>query len=145
MMVSDTTYTPPWQALHSSCLPAPFTGEDEWCPYCGVRVACGVGIDESHHGLLLGIGPDNAFVCRCQHAGGHRNGSIGDHRTVRDQQGVKCFVDTPFHVSQPLGKPTDIDLDNKALLDKTREEFSQEPVFGPFADWQEAMRRKLAN
>ena len=65
MMVSDTTYTPSWQALHSSCLPASFTGEDEWCPYCGVRVACGVGIDESHHGLLLGIGPDNAFVCRC--------------------------------------------------------------------------------
>ena len=64
---------------------------------------------------------------------------------MRDQQGVECFVDTPFHVSQPMGQPTDIDLDNEALLDKTREGFSQEPVFGPFADWQEAMRRKLAN
>ncbi len=59
--------------------------------------------------------------------------------------GVECFVDTPFHVSQPQGKPTDIDLDDEALLDKTREEFRQEPDFGPYADWQEAMRRRLAD
>jgi len=30
-------------------------------------------------------------------------------------------------------------------MDRTREDFSQEPDFGPFADWQEAMRRKLAD
>lgn len=59
--------------------------------------------------------------------------------------GVECFVDTPFHVSQPQGKPTDIDLDDAALLDKTREDFQQEPEFGPYADWQEAMRRRLAD
>ena len=64
---------------------------------------------------------------------------------MRDQQGVECFVDTTFHISQPQGQPTDIHLDNKALLDKTREGLSQEPNFGPFADWQEAMRRRLAN
>lgn len=58
--------------------------------------------------------------------------------------GVECFVDTPFHVSQPQGKPTNIDLDDAALLDKTRADFQQEPEFGPYADWQEAMRRKLA-
>lgn len=59
--------------------------------------------------------------------------------------GVECFVDTPFHVSQPQGKPTDIDLDDEALLDKTREDFRQEPDFGPYADWQEGMRRRLAD
>ena len=58
--------------------------------------------------------------------------------------GVECFVDTPFHVSQPQGKPTDIDLDDEALLAKTRDDFSQEPEFGSYADWQEAMRRRLA-
>ena len=58
--------------------------------------------------------------------------------------GVECFVDTPFHVSQPQGKPTDIDLDDEALLAKTRDDFSQEPDFGPYVDWQEAMRRRLA-
>jgi catechol 2,3-dioxygenase len=65
--------------------------------------------------------------------------------TDPEGNGVECFVDTPFHVSQPQGKPTDIYLDNEALLDRTREDFLQEPEFGPFADWQEAMRRKLAD
>jgi catechol-2,3-dioxygenase len=59
--------------------------------------------------------------------------------------GIECFVDSPFHVSQPQGKPTDIDLDDEALLDKTRQDFSQEPDFRPYADWQDAMRRKLAD
>ncbi len=59
--------------------------------------------------------------------------------------GVECFVDTPFHVSQPQGKPTDIDLDDETLLDKTREDFRQEPEFGHYADWQEAMRRRLGD
>jgi len=58
--------------------------------------------------------------------------------------GVECFVDTPFHVSQPQGKPTDLDLDDDALLEKTRADFGQEPDFGPFAEWQEGFRRKLA-
>ncbi len=59
--------------------------------------------------------------------------------------GVECFVDTPFHVSQPQVKPTDIDLDDEALLAKTRDDFSQEPEFGSYTDWQEAMRRRLAD
>ena len=58
--------------------------------------------------------------------------------------GVECFVDTPFHVSQPQGKPTDIDLDDEALLAKTTDDFSQEADFGSYADWPEAMRRRLA-
>lgn len=58
--------------------------------------------------------------------------------------GIECFVDTPFHVSQPQGKPTDIDLDDGALLDKTRTDFREEPEFGAYADWQDSMRRKLA-
>ncbi|MFP6709763.1 MAG: VOC family protein [Alphaproteobacteria bacterium] len=65
--------------------------------------------------------------------------------TDPEGNGVECFVDTPFHVSQPQGKPTDIELDDAELLDKTRDDFHQEPEFGPYADWQEAMRRKLAD
>lgn len=58
--------------------------------------------------------------------------------------GVECFVDTPFHVRQPQGKPTDIELDDEALLNKTKADFDQEPDFGLFAEWQDNMRRKLA-
>ena len=65
--------------------------------------------------------------------------------TDPEGNGVECFVDTPFHVSQPQGKPTDIELDDAALLDMTRDDFHQEPEFGPYADWQEVMRRKLAD
>ena len=65
--------------------------------------------------------------------------------TDPEGNGVECFVDTPFHVSQPQGKPTDIDLDDETLLKKTREDFRQEPEFGPYADWQEALRRRLAD
>lgn len=58
--------------------------------------------------------------------------------------GVECFVDTPFHVSQPQGKPTDLDLDDEALVAKTREDFSGEPEFGPYTEWQERFRQRLA-
>jgi catechol 2,3-dioxygenase len=64
--------------------------------------------------------------------------------TDPEDNGIECFVDTPFHVRQPQGKPTDIDLDDTALLEKTKEDFSQEPDFGSYADWQEAMRRRFA-
>lgn len=64
--------------------------------------------------------------------------------TDPEGNGVECFVDTPFHVSQPQGKPTDIDLDDDALLEKTRADFQDEPEFGAYTDWQEALRRKLA-
>lgn len=57
--------------------------------------------------------------------------------------GVECFVDTPFHVSQPQGKPTDLDLDDDALLEKTREDFSGEPDFRPYSEWQESLRQRL--
>ena len=57
-----------------------------------MRVLGGSGVNEGHHGLLVGLSPGHAFLCRCQHAGGQRNGSIGDHRPVRDQQGPAARV-----------------------------------------------------
>lgn len=65
--------------------------------------------------------------------------------TDPEGNGVECFVDTPFHVSQPQGKPTDLDLDDAALLDKTKQDFEQEPEFGAYTDWQDAMRRRLSS
>lgn len=59
--------------------------------------------------------------------------------------GVECFVDTPFHVSQPQGKPTDIDLDDAALLAKTKADFAGEPEFGAYTDWQDRFRARLGD
>ena len=49
---------------------APFPDDDERSPYCGVRVLGRVGVNEGHHGLLVGLGPRwavPAIVCaeRC--------------------------------------------------------------------------------
>lgn len=63
--------------------------------------------------------------------------------TDPEGNGVECFVDTPFHVSQPQGKPTDIDLDDAALVAKTRADFGDEPEFGAYADWQARFRARL--
>lgn len=60
-----------------------------------------------------------------------------------EDNGIECFVDTPFHVSQPQVKPTDIDLDDEALLSKTAEDFAEEPEFGDYADWQDRFRQSL--
>lgn len=59
--------------------------------------------------------------------------------------GVECFVDTPFHVSQPQGQPTNIDLDDEALMEKTRADFSDKPEFGAYADWQDRLRDRLGS
>ena len=59
--------------------------------------------------------------------------------------GIECFVDTPFHVSQPAGKPTDIDLDDQALLSKTEMDFGGEPDFGAYDEWQERFRKTLTD
>ena len=57
--------------------------------------------------------------------------------------GIECFVDTPFHVSQPQGKATDINLDDDALLSKTARDFADESEFGDYADWQNRFRQSL--
>jgi catechol-2,3-dioxygenase len=57
--------------------------------------------------------------------------------------GIECFADTPFHVRQPQGKPTDIDLDDAALISKTADDFADEPEFGNYTDWQERLRQSL--
>lgn len=59
--------------------------------------------------------------------------------------GVECFVDTPFHVSQPQGKPTDIDLEDETLVRKTESDFGGESGFGAYADWQSAFRDRLGD
>ena len=64
--------------------------------------------------------------------------------TDPEGNGVECLVDTPFHVRQPQGKPTDLDLDDAALLKKTEEDFGQEPEFSSYTEWQDAFRNKLS-
>jgi hypothetical protein len=64
---------------------------------------------------------ENFVALGCNEFGrlhGGEYGRIGEDKEI-DLNRVECLVDTPFHVShQPQGKPTDIDLDDEALLSK---------------------------
>ncbi len=52
-----------------------------------------------------------------------------------ERNGIEIFIDSPFHVAQPQGKPLDFSLSNDEIAAWTEEEFSQEPEFGPIDDF----------
>ncbi len=49
--------------------------------------------------------------------------------------GVEIFIDTPWHVAQPQGKPLDLSLANDAIVEVTREAFKDEPEFGSIEEF----------
>lgn len=50
--------------------------------------------------------------------------------------GIEVYVNTPFHVDQPQGKPVDLFLDDEELLAWTAEAFADEPGFRPIAEYE---------
>jgi catechol 2,3-dioxygenase len=58
--------------------------------------------------------------------------------------GVEVFIDTPWHVRQPQGKPLDLDKSNDEIVEKTRSRFSEEPEFGPIDDFYRRRAEHLA-
>jgi catechol-2,3-dioxygenase len=49
--------------------------------------------------------------------------------------GVEVFIDTPWHVAQPQGKPLDLDLPNEEIEAWTEREFGTEPEFGSIEEF----------
>jgi len=47
-----------------------------------------------------------------------------------ERNGVEIFIDTPWHVKQPQGKPLDLSRSNDEIIATTREAFTDEPEFG---------------
>ena len=45
--------------------------------------------------------------------------------------GVEVFIDTPWHVAQPQGKPIDFSMTDEEIVAWTHETFKTEPQFGP--------------
>lgn len=52
-----------------------------------------------------------------------------------ERNGIEVFCDTPFHVAQPQGKTWDPTWSDTQLLDWTKENFGDEPSFGPIEDY----------
>lgn len=57
---------------------------------------------------------------------------------------VEFFVDTPWHVAQPVRFPIDFRLSNEELLAMTEQEISAKPEFGPAEDWKQTHQRQLS-
>ncbi len=57
--------------------------------------------------------------------------------------GVEIFIDTPWHVKQPQGKPLDLSLPNDEIVAATREAFAGEPEFGDIAAFYQRRAEQL--
>ena len=52
-----------------------------------------------------------------------------------ERNGVEVFLDTPWHVQQPQGKPLDLTKTNDEIVAMTRDAFGDEPEFGAIDDF----------
>jgi catechol 2,3-dioxygenase-like lactoylglutathione lyase family enzyme len=65
---------------------------------------------------------------------------------VRDPEGnrIETFVDSPWHVAQPISEPFDILQDDEAVLAATEARVKREPSWRPRAEWRAELSRRIA-
>jgi catechol 2,3-dioxygenase len=57
--------------------------------------------------------------------------------------GLEIYMDTPWYVSQPHGKPFDLSLSDEEIYAFTKNMVEQNPSFKQQKDWQQTMQSKL--
>ena len=57
---------------------------------------------------------------------------------------IECFVDSPWHVRQPVVAPLDLSLSDQEILDQTEATYRDTPDFEPMQSWKKALARRLA-
>lgn len=65
---------------------------------------------------------------------------------VHDPEGnrIELFVDTPWHVAQPLRFPIDLSLPDDELVARTEERIREHADFAPIESWFDKHRKRLA-
>ncbi len=58
--------------------------------------------------------------------------------------GIECFVDTPWHVRQPVVEPLDLSLSDDEILSQTESTYKDTPDFQPMESWKQALTERLA-
>jgi catechol-2,3-dioxygenase len=58
--------------------------------------------------------------------------------------GIECFVDTPWHVRQPVVEPLDLSLSDAEILARTEAACRAAPDFQPIESWRAALAKRLA-
>jgi catechol 2,3-dioxygenase len=59
--------------------------------------------------------------------------------------GLEIYMDTPWHVAQPHGKPFDLSMSDEAIFEFTENLIKENPSFTPQEDWRQSMRTKLGS
>lgn len=64
----------------------------------------------------------------------------------RDPEGnrLEVFTDTPWHVTQPVREPIDLDRDEAEILAETEAFCRARPGFRPMAEWQREVAARIA-
>jgi catechol 2,3-dioxygenase len=58
--------------------------------------------------------------------------------------GIECFVDTPWHVAQPVVDPLDLSLSDDEILAGTEASCRDKQDFQPMLEWKDAFAQRLA-
>ncbi len=63
----------------------------------------------------------------------------------RDPEGnrIEAFIDSPWHVAQPISEPFDILQDDAAVLAATETRVKREPSWRPRAEWRAELARRI--
>ena len=64
----------------------------------------------------------------------------------RDPEGnrIEVFVDSPWHVAQPISEPLDLEQSDEAVLAATEARVRREPSWRPRAEWRAELARRIA-
>ncbi len=49
--------------------------------------------------------------------------------------GIEIFTDSPWHIEQPQASMWDMEKNNDAILEQTRQDFESNPQYGPIEDY----------
>jgi len=58
---------------------------------------------------------------------------------------IECFVDTPWHVRQPVVDPLDLSLSDDEILAQTEESYKSTPDFKSMGAWTDEWAQRLSN
>jgi catechol-2,3-dioxygenase len=56
---------------------------------------------------------------------------------------IECFVDTPWHVRQPVVDPLDLSLSDEEIVAQTEATYKGTPDFQPMESWKQELARRL--
>ncbi len=89
------------------------------------------------------LAAEKAGVARCMPISHGRGWSI--YFPDPEGNGIECFVDTPWHVRQPVVDALDLSSSDEEILAQTEATYKEAPDFQPIETWKAALAQRLAD